>query len=103
MFRGVFGETAPEGDFEKLRAAVNEKNTQWHRRYRTMDGYNIYGGRSAEAYQPGKGQYISDRNASAVRLQLPHHAGGDDPARRHDRQPRHARLGDRAGQGLPGR
>src|SRR5438270_470586 len=62
-FRGIFGETAPEGDFDKLRMAVNEKNTQWHRRYRTMDGYNIYGGRSAEAYQPGRGQDITDRNA----------------------------------------
>jgi hypothetical protein len=26
---------------EKLRRAVNEKNWQWHQRYRTVDGYNV--------------------------------------------------------------
>ncbi len=61
LFHGVLGMNAPQGDHEKLRAAINEKNLQWHRRYRTMDGYNVYGGRSALAYQPGKGQFISDR------------------------------------------
>src|SRR5689334_11741067 len=64
MFRSVFGADAPRGDFKLLREAVNEKNLQWHRRYRTMDGYNVYGGRSALAYQPGKGGFISDRNAA---------------------------------------
>jgi hypothetical protein len=44
---------------------VNEKNWQWHQRYRTVDGYNVYGGRSALAYQAGKGGFISDRNAPA--------------------------------------
>ncbi len=46
IFRSVFDETPPEGDFAKLRAAINEKNQQWHGRYRTVDGYNVYGGRS---------------------------------------------------------
>ena len=23
-----------------------EKNAEWHARYRTIDGYNVYGGRS---------------------------------------------------------
>lgn len=46
IFRGLFGEAAPRGDFEKLRAAVLEKNLEWHARYRTVDGYNVYGGRS---------------------------------------------------------
>jgi hypothetical protein len=63
LFEGLFGEKAPGGDLEKLRAAVNDKNWQWHQRYRTMDGYNVYGGRSALAYQAGKGGFISDRNA----------------------------------------
>src|SRR6266404_3427456 len=48
--------------FERLREAVNEKNAQWHARYRTIDGYNVYGGRSALAYQPEKGGFITDRN-----------------------------------------
>jgi glucose/arabinose dehydrogenase/azurin len=62
LFEGLFGEKAPTGDMEKLRAVVNEKNWQWHQRYRTVDGYNVYGGRSALAYQAGKGGFISDRN-----------------------------------------
>ena len=40
---------------EKLRAAILEKNKQWHARYRTVDGYNVYGGRSKESYDSGKG------------------------------------------------
>lgn len=46
MFQALFSEAAPRGDFEKLRAAVLEKNLEWHARYRTVDGYNVYGGRS---------------------------------------------------------
>ena len=46
IFRDLFGETAPSGHLEKLRAAVNDKNAEWHARYRTVDGYNVYGGRS---------------------------------------------------------
>jgi glucose/arabinose dehydrogenase/azurin len=61
--KAPFGESAPMGNLEKIRAAVNEKNAQWHARYRTVDGYNVYGGRSALAYQPEKGGFISDRNA----------------------------------------
>ena len=29
-------------------SAINDKNYQWHARYRTVDGYNVYGGRSQE-------------------------------------------------------
>jgi len=62
----LFGAKVKSGaNVEKLRAAVNEKNAQWHQRYRTIDGYNVYGGRSALAYQPGKGGFVSDRNAPA--------------------------------------
>jgi len=46
LYREVFNQTPPAGDLEKLRTAVNEKNAEWHARYRTMDGYNVYGGRS---------------------------------------------------------
>lgn len=63
LFRGLFNEAPPTGTFERLRLAVNDKNAQWHARYRTVDGYNVYGGRSALAYQPDKGGFISDRNA----------------------------------------
>ncbi|HMJ88633.1 MAG TPA: PVC-type heme-binding CxxCH protein, partial [Candidatus Acidoferrum sp.] len=65
MFSTVFDEKAPAMDstgFENLVSAVNDKNTMWFSRYRTMDGYNVFGGRSALAYQPGKSPFITDRN-----------------------------------------
>jgi glucose/arabinose dehydrogenase/azurin len=64
MFSGVFGENAPAMEstgFENLIEAVNAKNAVWFSRYRTVDGYNVYGGRSKEAYAPGKKQ-IQDRS-----------------------------------------
>jgi glucose/arabinose dehydrogenase/azurin len=51
-------------DDERLRAAVNEKNAQWEARYRTIDGNNVYGGRSALAYAP-KQNAITDRTPPA--------------------------------------
>jgi len=73
IFRELFGEdkklslnaSDPPGLLERLRLAVNEKNEQWEARYRTIDGNNVYGGRSALAYQPEKGGYVTDRNAPA--------------------------------------
>ena len=65
LFQSLFGQAAPGGNRERLRAAINDKNAQWHARYRTVDGYNVYGGRSALAYQADKGAFISDRNAPA--------------------------------------
>ena len=35
---------------EKLRAAVLDKDFYWFNRYRTVDGYNVYGGRSQLKY-----------------------------------------------------
>src|ERR1044071_267497 len=46
IFQALFNEPAPKTPPEKLRAAVLDKNTEWHARYRTVDGYNVYGGRS---------------------------------------------------------
>jgi sugar lactone lactonase YvrE len=46
IFRALFNETAPTGNLERLRAAVLDRNAEWHARYRTVDGYNVYGGRS---------------------------------------------------------
>ena len=62
IFRALFNETAPSGNLEKLRSAINDKNTEWHHRYRTVDGYNVYGGRSALAFEPGKLKFITERN-----------------------------------------
>ena len=56
LFKGVFGDNAPNLDsLEKLRAAVVVRNEAWHGRYRTVDGYNVYGGRSGLAYAAGVG------------------------------------------------
>ena len=46
IFEALFHEAPAAADLTRLRAAINEKNAEWHARYRTMDGYNVYGGRS---------------------------------------------------------
>ncbi len=46
IYRALFNEAPLKMKFEKLRAAVVDKNEEWHSRYRTVDGYNVYGGRS---------------------------------------------------------
>jgi glucose/arabinose dehydrogenase/lysophospholipase L1-like esterase/azurin len=71
IYSQLFGDTAPTKNpeelaaMEALRQAVNEKNEEWHSRYRTVDGNNVYGGRSALAYQPNQGGFINDRNPAA--------------------------------------
>ncbi len=51
MCRALFGDEPP-AIAERLLQAVRDKNECWHQRYRTIDGYNIYGGRSYEEYAP---------------------------------------------------
>ncbi len=54
QFNALFGkDPAPLEDpaLEKIRTAVLDKNTEWHHRYRTVDQYNIYGGRSRIEYE----------------------------------------------------
>jgi putative heme-binding domain-containing protein len=46
---------APSAELEKIRAAVVEKSKTWHERYRTVDSFNIFGGRSKLSYESGKG------------------------------------------------
>ncbi|MDO8539171.1 MAG: GDSL-type esterase/lipase family protein [Opitutaceae bacterium] len=53
IYPALFGDTAPAmntAEAAKLREAVNAKNRMWHSRYRSVDGYNIYGDRSKIAY-----------------------------------------------------
>jgi lysophospholipase L1-like esterase len=56
IVREAFGvEPAATGPaLEKLRAAVVDKSETWHSRYRTVDSYNIFGGRSKLSYESGK-------------------------------------------------
>lgn len=64
-FRALFGETAPGGNLDKLRAAVLEKNHDWHQRYRTVDGYNVYGGRSKLSF-PVEGAAAKSKDAPKI-------------------------------------
>ena len=70
--------------FEKLRQAVLEKNFYWFNRYRTVDGYSIYGGRADLQLHGRPDQSRGD-------------AARDGGPRRDDRQPRPADLGGRQG------
>ncbi len=54
IFKALFGEAVPPGNFTALQTAVNAKNQEWHSRYRTMDGFNVYGDRSKLAYESAK-------------------------------------------------
>jgi glucose/arabinose dehydrogenase len=52
----LFGDRPAAGNasaLEKLRSAILDKNFYWFNRYRTLDGYNVYGGRSKMAYANG--------------------------------------------------
>ncbi len=53
LYQAIFGATPPEDDalLEKIRAAVVVKNETWLARYRTVDQYNIFGGRSTIEYR----------------------------------------------------
>ncbi|MFO1481973.1 MAG: PVC-type heme-binding CxxCH protein [Verrucomicrobiaceae bacterium] len=55
-FKALTGKDAPQVN-EKLRSAILDKNWEWHQRYRTVDGYNVYGGRSGLAYTAGVGGF----------------------------------------------
>lgn len=55
-FKALTGRDAPEVN-DKLRTAIVDKNWEWYQRYRTVDGYNVYGGRSGLAYAAGIGGF----------------------------------------------
>ena len=48
MYKALLGSEAPPFDaaMEKLREAVRDRNEMFFSRYRTVDGFNVYGGRS---------------------------------------------------------
>ena len=49
--QALFGQSRPgDAALEKTRQAVLDKDFYWFNRYRTNDGYNVYGGRSHEKY-----------------------------------------------------
>ena len=54
IMRQLFGSTKSDlrdsAEIEKLQAAVLEKSYHWFSRYRVVDGYNVFGGRSRLAW-----------------------------------------------------
>ncbi len=50
LFPSAHGHKRSSAALEKIRAAVLDKNFYWFNRYRTVDGYNVYGGRSKLKY-----------------------------------------------------
>jgi azurin/glucose/arabinose dehydrogenase len=61
QFKAIFGSEPPAVDdslVARIRSAVIDKNTEWHRRYRTVDQFNIYGDRSRIAYEGVNNAFI---------------------------------------------
>ena len=48
-------ETPNWEELAKLREAIQDKNFHWFHRYRTTDGYNVYGGRAYVVYEQSDG------------------------------------------------
>ena len=65
IYKALFAAEPPAADaaLEKIRAAVLVKNNLWLSRYRTVDQYNIFGGRSTIGYESGKGGPKVDNRA----------------------------------------
>ena len=47
---GIEKQTKDEKELERLRQAILDKNYHWFSRYRVVDGYNVFGGRSKLAW-----------------------------------------------------
>jgi putative heme-binding domain-containing protein len=63
------GDHATTGDpktLAKLRQAVLDKNFYWFNRYRTLDGYNVYGGRADLRYVNGQTNRVVLQREMAV-------------------------------------
>lgn len=59
----LFGGDAQGGSVGKLREAVIDKNYYWFSRYRVVDGYNVFGGRSKLAW-------FGQSNADVMRREM---------------------------------
>jgi putative heme-binding domain-containing protein len=53
LFPGAKAPKRPTELLEKIRQAVLDRNFYWFNRYRTVDGYNVFGGRSGLRYTDG--------------------------------------------------
>lgn len=69
--RELFSSTNPakvgSAEFEKLRAAVNDKAWMHHQDYRMLNGWYVYGGRNTHDKETFPREYVKVRNMVAVR------------------------------------
>jgi len=63
LFAGGDEPTRDEAELERLRNVILEKNLYWFSRYRVVDGYNVYGGRSKLAW-------FGQSNADVMRREM---------------------------------
>ncbi len=65
IYKALLGAQPPAEDaaLAKIREAVQVENSMWLSRYRTVDQYNIFGGRSTIGYESGKGGPKVDNRA----------------------------------------
>jgi putative membrane-bound dehydrogenase-like protein len=73
QFQALFGKESPKTDdtaVGEIRAAVLEKNVQWHHRYRTVDQFNIFGGRSRIKYAHPEDPTNAPDNATIMGQEL---------------------------------
>lgn len=67
IVEALFGDAGridkPEDQLARLRQAVLDKNLYWFSRYRVVDGYNVYGGRS-------KLEWFGQSNADVMRREM---------------------------------
>lgn len=65
LYQAIFGAEPPSADsaLETIRKAVQVKNEMWLSYYRTVDQFNIYGGRSTIGYNSGPGGPKIDNRA----------------------------------------
>ena len=52
--KNLFDQAVPETNLNRIRQAVLDKNHQWFARYRTTDGYSVFGGRAGLVFAPDK-------------------------------------------------
>ncbi len=61
IVRKLFPGKTAQAPVEKLREAVLDKNYHWFSRYRVVDGYNVYGGRSKLAWHDQSNADVMNR------------------------------------------
>jgi len=89
LFGGPAAKKLTDAQLEKLRQAVNQKNFLWFNRYRTTDGFSIFGGRADLKFVEGQtNRVVMQREMEILDALTANHdqrvwsvaAGGDAPA-----------------------